>query len=817
MGASANDPPQSPSTPLHTAYGTFNNCVSAAACKELYTAANAAQFGDDTSKYLERTPTVVTVGGRVVAVRDMGKVVFITIRSDGELLQLGCAVEIPPTNGKDGVSPFCASKEELQRKVTHAISVGDIVGASGILGRTKKGEVSVFVQDLRVLAPYACTDMTVCPDQRQYSRSADGATKASAVPPPLQLDKQLSKSQLKKLLKRQAKEGAASSSGESPKSEVGVAAEEGKPQQSTASSPSPPTVDAVGPSHPSSSVSDPDLKYRYRFVDMLTNPATIQTMKMRHRAISSLRRFLDNMHFTEVETPVFQQVPSGANAKPFTTHHSSNNADLFLRIAPELHLKQCVVGGLERVYEIGKVFRNEDTDRSHNPEFTSCEFYAAYHTYIDLMGITESILRQIAQDAIHTTTIVLPSGQQIDLSKPFRRVAVIPEIEKKSGVQFPSVEELDTPFGVAFMGTLMIKHNIPLPTIRTAAKLLDKLVDHFITDDCMEPVFVCDHPIFMSPLAKAHEDQGPITLDPFPANTAKEELPADHYYRRYGRMGLSERFELFIAGMEVCNSYSELTDPKEQMLRFEHQMAMKAINGDEEAMELDETFLKALQVGLPPTAGWGMGIDRLVMLLGGHNSIRDVILFPLLKADLDQRGYSKRRTKTANYFGFNQGMTMFCLSSLESELRRRGDRKGCEQVQRVKAVVQTCARDREQWRQELLNELEGVFEKQRLSRLALHGEEAGTITSGGAPASTHTSTAPDSSYFPPLLSGLWKSDKFDDALTNIAPHGDVVTTTTTTTVTTTTTTQKVVTCNDPISCLWRLVYDLLCRSSAARK
>jgi lysyl-tRNA synthetase, class II len=511
----------------------------------------------------------IRVAGRVVSVRDMGRILFLTIRSGEASLQVVRQVN----------EHF--SKDDL-RAFNDAVHVGDIIGATGTPGRTGKGELSLYASEVLILAPYVCTDQALCPDLKGY------------VP-----------------------------------------------------------------------LSDTDIKYRYRFVDMMTNPVVVQHFRKRHAVIRALREFLDRRGFVEVETPVLHSVASGANAKPFTTHHNANDTDLFLRVAPELHLKQCVVGGMDRVYEIGRVFRNEDADRSHNPEFTTCEFYAAYHTYEDLMTMTEEIVRCLAIAANGTTKVTVASCMtketiMIDLAEPFRRVSAYDEVQRAAGVDLPPPTELNTPRGMAYMSAIMLRYNIPLPSVRTAAKMFDKLIDYFITDRVVEPTFVTDHPLFMSPLALERRD----------------------------RPGLSARFELFINGTEYCNAYSELNDPQEQYYRFQQQLLDKQ-TGDDEAMGLDETFLKALQVGLPPTAGWGMGMDRIVMLLNGSASIRDDILFPLLRTDTTSHD-AKRRRKTASFFGFNHNMTLFCLNALEEEmLKRSAPQDSLEKIRQLRQCITT--------------------------------------------------------------------------------------------------------------------------------
>ncbi|KAH9579894.1 Aminoacyl-tRNA synthetase [Trypanosoma melophagium] len=516
----------------------------------------------------KETQTRLRVAGRVTSIRDMGKILFLTIRSDGLELQIVGHVGEHFTR-------------ECLKKLKTSLRVGDIIGVEGIPFRTQKGELSVSASNILVLSPYVCTDQVVCPNLRGFTLLQDN-----------------------------------------------------------------------------------DVKYRYRFVDMMTNQEVIERIKKRHAIIKGLREYLDARNFIEVETPILHTVASGANAKPFVTHHNANEADLYLRVAPELHLKQCIVGGMERVYEIGRVFRNEDADRSHNPEFTSCEFYAAYHTYEDLIPMTEEILRHLAIKTNGTSVVKLYPQQNgenlvdIDLSKPFRRVNVYDEIQSAAGVELPPPNELNTPRGLAYMSAIMLRHDIPLPLVRTAAKMFDKLIEFFITDRTVEPTFVMNHPLFMSPLAKEHAS-----------------IP-----------GLSERFELFINGMEYCNAYSELNDPQEQYYRFQQQL-MDRRSGDEEAMLLDETFLKSLQVGLPPTAGWGMGIDRVVMLLTNTNTIRDGIIFPLLRQDVRSHDF-KRRHRTAGFFGFNQQMTLFCLSGMEQEMQRCGfPKESCAQIRELRKTI----------------------------------------------------------------------------------------------------------------------------------
>ena len=343
---------------------------------------------------------------------------------------------------------------------------------------------------------------------------------------------------------------------------------------------------------------DPDLRYRQREVDIITNPEVKTTFMKRSQIIKGIREFLDNRGFLEVETPMLATIAGGASARPFITHHNTLDLDMFLRIAPELYLKRCIVAGFEKVYELGRTFRNEGMSVRHNPEFTMIELYQAFADYNDMMELTENMIAEVCKK-VNGTTKVTYQGTEIDFMPPWRRITMVDAVKEYAGIDFNEIKTDEEAQAIAKEKHLEFPK--PLNTV-TKGEVLNMLYEEFCEEHMIQPTFIIDYPVEISPLTK----------------------------KKRGNEMFTERFEGFVFGRELCNAYSELNDPIVQRERFAQQEKEREL-GDDEAYMIDEEFMSALETGMPPTGGLGIGIDRLIMFLTDSASIRDVILFPTMK------------------------------------------------------------------------------------------------------------------------------------------------------------------------------------------
>jgi len=464
---------------------------------------NVNSDSDDIKKnYTEDTKREVSIAGRIMAIRRMGKASFAHIQDDKGKIQT------------------YLKKDELGEiyDAFRLMDIGDIIGVEGFVFKTKTGEISVHATSLKLL------------------------TKSLR---PLPIPKETTDEQGNKVIHDQ--------------------------------------------------FVDKELRYRQRYVDLVVNPKVKDVFIKRSKIISSIRSFLDSNRYLEVETPALQPIYGGAAAKPFITHHNALDTKLYLRIADELYLKRLIVGGFNGVYEISKDFRNEGMDRTHNPEFTMMELYVPYKDYEWMMNFVEAMLEKVCLEVKGKLEIIC-EGKAINLSRPWKRISMVEALKEKTGLDILTAK-YDQLKSYAIDNGIEVKQGKP--------KQVDEIFSELIQPELIQPTFIVDYPVELSPLAKQHRS----------------------------KPGLVERFEGYVGGREICNAFSELNDPIDQRKRFEGQSKLRE-EGDEEAHQVDEDFLRALEYGMPPTAGLGVGIDRLVMLLTDQSSIRDVIFFPQMKPEI---------------------------------------------------------------------------------------------------------------------------------------------------------------------------------------
>jgi lysyl-tRNA synthetase, class II len=448
----------------------------------------------------------ISLAGRIMSVRDMGKAAFAVIQDSSGRIQIYIKRD-EICKGEDKTL-----YDTLWKKL---LDIGDIIGVKGYVFTTKTGEISVHVSELKLL---------------------------SKALKPLPIVK----------------------------------------------------TDADGNSF--DEVTDPEFRYRQRYVDLIINPKVKKTFEQRTKIVNAIRQFLNEGGALEVDTPVLQVIPGGATARPFITHHNALDIPLYLRIANELYLKRLIVGGFDWVYEFSRNFRNEGMDRTHNPEFTILEFYVAYRDYFWMMNTTEKLLEKVAME-LHGTTEVQVGDKVISFAAPFKRISILDAIKEQTGVDVSNMSEEE-------LRNTCKSMKLEIDNTMGKAKLIDTIFGEKCEGNYIQPTFIIDYPVEMSPLTKKHRSEA----------------------------GLVERFELMINGKEIANAYSELNDPIDQRERFEEQAKLQE-RGDEEAMFIDEDFLRSLEYAMPPTAGIGIGIDRLCMLLTNQPSIQDVLLFPTMRPE----------------------------------------------------------------------------------------------------------------------------------------------------------------------------------------
>ncbi|TJY38540.1 lysine--tRNA ligase [Cohnella pontilimi] len=450
-----------------------------------------AAYGELSQEELEARAIEVSLAGRIMQKRGMGKAAFAHIQDLSGRIQIYVRQDTVPGN---------------QFAAFDLLDIGDLVGVRGVVFKTKTGETSVKVRELAVLTK----SLLPLPDKFH-------------------------------------------------------------------------------------GLKDVETRYRQRYVDLIVNPDVQKTFLTRSRIIQSMRRYLDDRGYLEVETPTLHAIAGGATARPFITHHNALDMQLYMRIAIELHLKRLIVGGLEKVYEIGRVYRNEGISTRHNPEFTMIELYEAYADYEDIMRLTENLIAHIAQDVLGTTKITY-QGQEVDLAPPWRRVSMTDLIREAVGIDFTAQMSDEDAHRLAK------EHKVPVEPHMSFGHIVNAFFETFVEHTLIQPTFVTGHPVAISPLAKKNDKDPRFT----------------------------DRFELFIVAREHANAFTELNDPIDQRQRFEAQLAEKAA-GNDEAHEMDEDFIRSLEYGMPPTGGLGIGVDRLVMLLTDSPSIRDVLLFPHMR------------------------------------------------------------------------------------------------------------------------------------------------------------------------------------------